>query len=171
MLEITEAGASIFFLDRYAVQAERPHLRPKVARENIVAVDGVGAGRDAVLCEAVHRLAQHVDVGAKPEIEARPCVGNHAPPPLARPDRRRWRLYKLFVTLSAPRPTPAWACRPAGPFPAAHRSRSPVQAWQRGSPASRRNRQAAAERVGARSRRPRQALTDQARGQAPPSPG
>ena len=123
MLEIAEAGAAIFLLDRDAVQAERAHLRPQVARKNIVAVDRVGARRDTILRETAHGFAQHVDVGAEAEIEARPGIGDHAPPPLARPDRRRRRLYKLIVTLSAPRPTPAWACRPAGPLPAARRSR------------------------------------------------
>ena len=75
MLEIAEAGAAIFLLDRDAVQAERAHLRPQVAREDIVAVDLVGARRDLVLREAADRLAQHVDVGAEPEIEARQALG------------------------------------------------------------------------------------------------
>src|SRR6476661_5567962 len=89
MLEIAETGASIFFLDRYAVKAERPDLRPQVARKGIIAVDRVGARRDTILREAVYGFPQHVDVGPKPEIKTRPCVGNHAPPPLARPNWRR----------------------------------------------------------------------------------
>jgi hypothetical protein len=85
MLEIAETGASVFFLDRYAVQAEGSHLRPQIARENIVAVDRVGARRETILRKSACGLPQHVDIGTKPEIEARPCVGNHVPPPLARP--------------------------------------------------------------------------------------
>ena len=77
MFEIAQARAAVLLLDRDAVQAERAHFRPQVAREGVVAVDGRGARRDAVLREIVHRLAQHVDVGSEAEIEARPGIGDH----------------------------------------------------------------------------------------------
>src|SRR5262245_9241077 len=171
MLEIAKTGATVFFLNRNAVQAERPHLRPQITGKNVVAIDRVGARRDPILRKVLHGFPQHVDIGTKPEIESRPCIGNHASPPLARPLRRRWRLYKLFVTLSAPRRTAVWACHPAVPFPRAHRSSSPARALQRGSPASRRSPQAATGPAGARFQLPQRAPTDRARGQAPPSPG
>ena len=76
MGEIAEAGAAVFLFHRDAVQAERAHLRPQLAREHIVAVDLVGARRDAVLGEVADGLAQHVDVGAEAEIEARPGIGD-----------------------------------------------------------------------------------------------
>src|SRR5664280_3837268 len=77
MMQIAEAGTAILLLHRDTVQAERAHLRPQIAREGIVAVDGRGARRDAVLREAVGGLAQHVDVGAEAEIEARPGIRDH----------------------------------------------------------------------------------------------
>src|ERR1700754_3031431 len=106
MLEIAEARAAIFFLDRDAVQAERAHLGPQIAREFIAAVDVVGTRRDAVTGEVAHRLAQHVDIRPKAEIEARPGIGDHAPPSI-----RHARLgalleggvYRLRFRLSAPR--------------------------------------------------------------------
>ena len=84
MLEIAEARAAVFFLNGDAVQTERAHLGPQVARKFIVAIDCAGAWRNAILRKSAHRFAQHVDVRPKAEIEARPCIGNH-PPPSARP--------------------------------------------------------------------------------------
>ena len=60
MLEIAEARAAIFLLDRDAVQAERAELRPEIARELVRAVDLVGARRDLRLGEGGHRLADRV---------------------------------------------------------------------------------------------------------------
>src|SRR5690606_7781060 len=93
-----EAGAAIFLFHGNAVQAERAHPGPEVAREFVFAVDLVGARGDAVTGEIGHRLPQHVDVRSKPEIEARPGIGDH---------RRRlpWcprEVYRLALRLSAP---------------------------------------------------------------------
>ena len=77
MFEIAQAGAAIFLVHRDAVQAERAHFRPQVAREHVIAVDLLGARRDAVLREAADGLAQHFDVGPEAEIEARPGIGDH----------------------------------------------------------------------------------------------
>src|SRR5450756_2939827 len=82
MLEIAEAGAAILLLYGNAVQAERAHLRPQVARKCIAAIDLRGARRDAVLSKAADRFAQHVDIGPEAEIEARPAVGDHCVLPL-----------------------------------------------------------------------------------------
>ena len=79
MLEIAEARAAVFLLHRNAMKAKRAHLRPQVARKDILAIDRVSARRDAVLREAADGLAQHVDIGTEAEIEARPGIGDHAP--------------------------------------------------------------------------------------------
>src|SRR5262249_60951621 len=84
MLEVPEARAPIFLLDRDPMQAQSPHLRPEVTRKDIVAINRVGTRRDAVLCEAADGLAQHVDVGTEAEIEACPGIGDHCGPPLTR---------------------------------------------------------------------------------------
>src|SRR5262249_25452097 len=78
MGEIAEAGAAVLLLDGDAVQAERTHLRPQIAREGVALVDLIGARRNLVIGKAARGLAQHVDVLAKPEIEALPSIGDHA---------------------------------------------------------------------------------------------
>src|SRR5690348_13224870 len=60
MLEIAETGSAPLFLDRDAMQAKRTHLRPKLARKHIGAIDLLRDGRDLVLREAANRLAQRV---------------------------------------------------------------------------------------------------------------
>ena len=77
MLEIAEAGAAIFFLDRDAVQAERADLRPEIARKLVAAVDFGGARRDLVGREILHGLADRVRGFAEVEIEHLVRVGNH----------------------------------------------------------------------------------------------
>src|ERR1017187_5701207 len=172
MMQIAEAGTAILLLHRDAVQAERTHLRPQIAREGIVAVDGRGARRDAVLREIVHGFTQHFDVEPEAEIEARPGIGNHHVVSAARLRARlflvahdlhrkpvstfrdhalRRRLYRLALTLSAPRR--ATACGRVWLAPAAGQSPWPVPAWRTGSPASRRSRPAAARPAAARSPR------------------
>ena len=81
MLEIAEAGAAIFLLDRDAVQAERADLRPEVARELVGAVDLGGARRDLVGGEVGDRLADGVGGLAEVEIEHFLRVGDHGGPP------------------------------------------------------------------------------------------
>src|ERR1041385_3343346 len=60
MLEIAETGSAPLFLDRDAVQAKRTHLRPKLARKHVGAIDLLRDGRDLVHREAANRLAQRV---------------------------------------------------------------------------------------------------------------
>ena len=52
MLEIAEPRAAEFLLDGDAVQAEIAQLRPEIAREEVAAVDLVGARRDLVGAKA-----------------------------------------------------------------------------------------------------------------------
>ena len=78
MREIAEPCPAPFLLDGDAVQAERAKLRPQVARERIAAIDLVGPRSDLVLREIAHRIAQHVDVGAKAEIKTGPGIRDHA---------------------------------------------------------------------------------------------
>ena len=61
MLEIAEPGAAVRFRHGDAVQPERAHLRPELARKPVLAVDPLGERRDAVgrrsarLCRAACR--------------------------------------------------------------------------------------------------------------------
>ena len=79
MFQIAEPGAAILLRDGDAVQAERTHLRPELAREPVLAVDPLGKRRDPVGGEARHALAQHVGGLAEAEIEGAGGVGKHAP--------------------------------------------------------------------------------------------
>ena len=81
MLEIAEAGAAVFLLDRDPEQAHLPEFRPQVARERVGAVDFIGARRDAITGETLDRVAQGIDVGAEPEIERAPGIGDHGGEP------------------------------------------------------------------------------------------
>src|SRR5262249_25100801 len=77
MGKVPEAGTAVFFLDRDAVQPERTHLWPEIARESVRFVDLVGARSDLVLGERAGGLAQHVDVFAESEVETLPGVRDH----------------------------------------------------------------------------------------------
>ena len=77
MREIAHAGAAQFLLDGDAEQADGAELRPKIARERVVAVDRCGARRDLGVGEVAHAVAQHVDLGAEIEIEHRVAIGGH----------------------------------------------------------------------------------------------
>ena len=77
MGEIAEPRPAVLLLDGDAMQAERAHLRPQVARKCVAAVDLVGAGGDLVLGEAADRLAQHVHLGAETEVKTSPGIGDH----------------------------------------------------------------------------------------------
>ena len=70
MGEVAEAAAAQFFLDGDAEQAQFAKLWPQLAWERVGTVDLVGARRDLVMREAARGVAQHVDLGAKAEVEA-----------------------------------------------------------------------------------------------------
>ena len=69
MVEIAEAKAAPFLLDRDPVQAKGSHLRPQVAGEPILGVDFGGQRRDLVSGEACGAFADHVGGFAQGEIE------------------------------------------------------------------------------------------------------
>ena len=69
MLEIAEPRPAILLDDGDAVQAERAHLRPQLARKPVLAVDPLRDRRDPVGGEAGNALAQHVGGLAEAEIE------------------------------------------------------------------------------------------------------
>ena len=77
VLEIAEARAAVLLLDRDAVQAERAHLRPQLARERVGLVDLGGNRRDLVGGERAHRVAQLVGRFAEAEVERRIVVAEH----------------------------------------------------------------------------------------------
>src|SRR5208283_4652045 len=76
--------AAPFLFDRYAKEAERPELRPKLARKAVRAVDLGRVRRDLILGKVGHRLAQHGNIAAEVEIEPGKAVRYH----LRAPSRR-----------------------------------------------------------------------------------
>ncbi len=77
VLEITEPRPAPFLLDRDAVHTELAQLGPEVAREDVAAVDLLGARGNAFTGEAAHALAQHVSGLAQTEIKAANVVHAH----------------------------------------------------------------------------------------------
>src|ERR1700710_838041 len=77
VLEIAQTSAAIFLFDGDAVQAERAHLRPEVARKLVAPVDFGGARRDLVAREGIDGLANRIRGFAEIEIEHPVRVGNH----------------------------------------------------------------------------------------------
>src|SRR6266567_3687399 len=77
VLEITEPCPTPFLLDRDAVHAELAQLGPEIAREQIAAVDLIGARGNAFSGKTAHALAQHVGRLAQAEIKAANVVHAH----------------------------------------------------------------------------------------------
>jgi hypothetical protein len=77
MGEIAHAGAAPFLLDRDPEHAQRPKLRPELARKFVGSVDLSGGWRDFFAREGADRFAQHVDVVAEAEIKAGEAVRDH----------------------------------------------------------------------------------------------
>ena len=77
MGEVAEAEAAVLLLDRDAVEPERPHLGPEVAREGVGAVDLLGPRRDLLLREAAHAVADRLGGLAQAEIELTRGVRDH----------------------------------------------------------------------------------------------
>src|SRR5690606_33584933 len=75
VLEIAEARAPVFLLDRNAVQTERAHARPELTWESVGPVDLGGNGRDLVGRERTDRVAKLVGCLAEIEIERRVLIG------------------------------------------------------------------------------------------------
>src|SRR6516164_11339468 len=77
MLEIAEPRATILFLDRDSVQAERAELRPEVSGKLVGLVDFGGARRNFMAGEIVDGFAQRIRRFTKIEVEHPIRVGNH----------------------------------------------------------------------------------------------
>ena len=75
VVQIAEAQPAPFLFDRDAVQAERAHLRPQLAREMLGAVDFRGERRDLGAGEFLRRLAYgdggfvEADIGGRSMVE------------------------------------------------------------------------------------------------------
>src|SRR5438094_1226566 len=124
------------------MQAKSAHLRPQIARKSVGLVDLVGARRDLVVGKAPRGVAKHIDVFAKPEIEALPGIGDHA---------RSLMLAGIIERKGKVRPR-----RPAPmeqPRPPAGRAPRGGRGGQTGSPAFPRSRRAATARAVPRFRR------------------
>src|SRR5712691_4806293 len=104
MLEIAHPGAAVFLLDRDPEQSEPAELGPQLPRKLVGVVDLVGPRRDPVGGEALHAVAERIDVLAETEIEASPSVGDHDRSPIAAPECYRWRdKVAKYVSPSSPR--------------------------------------------------------------------
>src|SRR5438067_5970652 len=93
VLEITQAGAAPFLLDRDAMRPERSELGPKLAWKAVAAIDLVRARRDARGCKAPHAIAQLLSRIAEPETQAGELAYGHSRRPSHRPHspRQVWR--------------------------------------------------------------------------------
>ena len=83
MLEIAEAGAAHPLRHRDAVQAERAHFRPEMARKPVFAVDLFGQRRDLVLRKPRNGLADRIRRFAKIKIERFCSIGDHVSTPVS----------------------------------------------------------------------------------------
>src|SRR5437899_2251516 len=77
MLEIAQARAAIFLLDRDAVQSEFAHFGPQLAREAIGLVELCGDRRHLLCRKALHLVAQGIGGLAQAEVEGRHGIGDH----------------------------------------------------------------------------------------------
>ena len=71
VLQITEPEPAIRLADRDAVQAERAHVGPQVAREPVLRVDLHRQRGDPVRREASRSVTNHLRVLAQREVEVR----------------------------------------------------------------------------------------------------
>ena len=71
MFETPHAGASIVRIDGDAEDAEPAQLGPQITREIIVSIGGLGAGRNLLQRETVHRFAQGIRGFSHIEAEGR----------------------------------------------------------------------------------------------------
>ena len=77
MLEIAEARATVFLLNRDAVQSQIAHLGPQLARKAVCLVDLGRDRRHLVVRKALDLIAQRVGGLAQAEIERRHRIGDH----------------------------------------------------------------------------------------------
>src|SRR5437868_14400829 len=101
MLEVSETRAAILLLHGNAVQPEGADFRPKIPWELIALVDFVGARRDLVAGEIVHRFANGVRRFAEVEVEHPMRVGDHGRrPPGEQCCFSALKPYSAVITLS-----------------------------------------------------------------------
>ena len=77
MFEIAKPRPAPFLFDRDAMQAERAHGPPQIARKIVGAVDLSGARSNFCLGEATHGFSQHIGVLPEAKIEAAIGVFKH----------------------------------------------------------------------------------------------
>jgi len=69
--QVTEATAAVLLVGGDTQQTHVAKLTPEIGREQIVAVDGLGARRDLAGSKAAHAAAQQVDRFTMGKTEAR----------------------------------------------------------------------------------------------------
>ena len=79
VLEIAQARAAPFLLDRHAEQPELTQLRPQPARERVRPVDLLGQRGDLDRSERGDRVADRLGGLAQIEAQGRHAVGDHRP--------------------------------------------------------------------------------------------
>ena len=115
MGHVAETRAAVFLFDGDAVQPERAHLRPQIARKRVAPVDLGRAWRDLLTGEDVHGFAQLIEIGAESEIETEShrIPGQHDA--LARPRMRGFWSFPRPTSYSRLQPQNQW---PKGRVPA-----------------------------------------------------
>jgi len=106
MGQIAHAGAAEFLLHGDAMQAQRPHFRPQIARERILVVDRGGARRDFGSRKCAHTVAQRCDLRVGIETKK---TGRIAHPMIIARTGSRYRSAAQAFCLSWPdlfRPSP-----------------------------------------------------------------
>ena len=106
MGEIAHVGAAILLRRGHAEQAEIAKTLPEVGREQVGFLDLSGARRHLRLDKGAHGVAQHADVLAQIEVDARDVQGNSSrfligPEPT--PARAPWRSKRLHFPPSLAR--------------------------------------------------------------------
>src|ERR1700678_193448 len=76
MSQVTHSGSAIFLFRGNSMETERTHLRPKVTRKFVLAVDRFRPGCDLAVAKLTHGFTQLIDLKSKIEIEGRiSCSG------------------------------------------------------------------------------------------------
>ena len=75
MRQVAQPGTAMLLVHGDAMQPQRAHFGPQVARKFIRAVDLGGYRRNAVLAEAAHSVAQHVQFLAQGEVQCGHGIG------------------------------------------------------------------------------------------------
>src|SRR5260221_13684393 len=71
MSQVTHLGSTVVFSHRNSMQADRPHLRPKITRKFIFTIDCFRSRCDLVVTKFTDGFAQLINLETKIEIERR----------------------------------------------------------------------------------------------------